>query len=512
MFFLKINKSSLLYGTLFLTTVNLVSQTLAFFYRVSITYLIGAENMGLYQLLMPAYFVITSFCYSGLTVAVSRLVSEHIALKRQNELKGVLSNALTVFIVVSIAVSVIIFIFSNKLSSGFIGDARTEAALIILLPCMILTGIENISKNYFYGLNDVKIPAIMEIFEQIIRISAVISLLLIFSPTNGETALSLIAVGMVICEIFSAVALTVLRIRHINKLTAGYVPDKKQKKHYKQIFSIAIPVCFTNLSGALMDSVNSSIIPKRLVASGVAPTDALEDFGRLFGMSMPLISLPTVFIGALCLIIVPSLSKLFSLGKIKELQAKISKIISVSMLVTLPIMAFFVPIGPYVAEIIYGDKAVGENLGLLAVATVLSVLQAITCSVAYSLGKERPATLSFVAGDYIQVLFTYFLVAIPSLRLNGFVIGLIVSTAVTAVTNVIIILKASAMRLKVFNWFLAPLTASLAVFIVSRLAVSFFEAANYAMMPAILGIGIFSAVLYLAMINFFRRLNLHRGF
>ncbi len=511
MFFLKINKSSLLYGTVFLTAVNMIAQSLGFIYRVFITGLIGAENMGLYQLLMPAYFVITSFCYSGLTVAVARLISENEANKGEDA-KIIVNNAFTVFIAVSVSVSVIIYIFSAKISSGFIGDSRTEKALLILLPCMILTGIENISKNYFYGINNVKTPAVLEILEQIIRISAVVSLLLVFSPVRGDDAIAFIALGMVICEIFSAVIITLLRVRHIRKHSQRSIVKKCNKSYYKKILSIAIPVCATNLSGALMDSVNSSMIPKRLVESGISPSEALESFGTLFGMSMPLISLPTVFVGALCLIIVPSLSKLTSLGKIKELRNKISKILSVAMTVIVPIMAFFLPVAPYVAKLIYGDMEIGENLFLVATGTVLGVLQAITGSIAYSLGKERPTTFSFIAGDYIQVACSYFLVSIPSFRLNGFVIGLILSTSVTSFTNLFIILKATGMRAEIFSWFIVPLFSSAVIYIITDFSISFFEKANYAIFPALCGIGIFCFIIHLAAIKFFCSLRLHSRF
>ena len=495
---MKVNKSSLLYGTFFLTAVNLVSQTLAFFYRIALTRIIGAENIGLYQLLMPVYVVITSFCYSGLTVAVSKLVAEKSAIGAQGEINSVLNSALKLFIAVSVVVSAAVYIFSGSIANGFVGDGRTQKALIVLLPCMILTGIENISKNYFYGINNVKIPAVMEIFEQIIRITAVIALLLIFYPSSDEDSVMLIAVGMVICEIFSAITLTFLRKHHLKK---GNFKCKKaaSKGIYKRLLMIAIPVCATNLSGSLMDSVNSVIIPRRLVASGLSAEEALESFGSLFGMSMPLFSLPTVFVGALCLIIVPSLSTLVAEEKHSEVKRKISKIFTSSITVTLPVTAFIIPISPYLNELLFGYREIESNTVLLAVATVLGAVQAISASVAYGLGKQRPTTFSFILGDYIQVAFTYFLVSLPSLRLNGYVLGLIASILVTVTINFVIILKTSGMRFQLYDWLLKPVFASLAVYFIATYSVSFFQKSGYAMLPAIIAVAIFCAIIYLAL-------------
>ena len=42
-------------GALFLTGLSAISQVLGFFYRVVLSRLVGAEVMGMYQLIMPVY-------------------------------------------------------------------------------------------------------------------------------------------------------------------------------------------------------------------------------------------------------------------------------------------------------------------------------------------------------------------------------------------------------------------------------------------------------------------------
>ena len=44
---MKLNRSSMLYGTLVLTGTSIVSQVLGFIYRIFLSRLIGAEVMGL---------------------------------------------------------------------------------------------------------------------------------------------------------------------------------------------------------------------------------------------------------------------------------------------------------------------------------------------------------------------------------------------------------------------------------------------------------------------------------
>ena len=67
-------------GALFLTVLGTVSQLLSFGYRVALSRMVGAEVMGLYQLIMPVCSVLLSVTAVGLTSAVSNLTSQYLAL------------------------------------------------------------------------------------------------------------------------------------------------------------------------------------------------------------------------------------------------------------------------------------------------------------------------------------------------------------------------------------------------------------------------------------------------
>ena len=70
--------------------------------------------------------------------------------------------------------------------------AGAALGLLLLLPCVLLTGLENIHKHSFYGLGRVAPPAFTEILEQLIRTGAVLGLLWYFLPQNPERTVGLI--------------------------------------------------------------------------------------------------------------------------------------------------------------------------------------------------------------------------------------------------------------------------------------------------------------------------------
>ena len=122
---MKLDRTSMLYGTLILTGTSIVSQFLGFVYRILLSRLIGAEVMGLYQLIMPVFSVIMALTAVGLTVAVSNLSSQYHARGNRAAIAQVLRRCLAVFLLLFAAVAAVVVLLYDPISVYLLGDART---------------------------------------------------------------------------------------------------------------------------------------------------------------------------------------------------------------------------------------------------------------------------------------------------------------------------------------------------------------------------------------------------
>ena len=161
--------------------------------------------MGVYQLILPAYSVLSSFCITGLTMATSRLSAQYLAEHRIEDCHRVVSVAIWIFLFLFALTAISITAFSPFIADNILGDMRTRASLLIILPCLLFTGIENILKNFFFGTSCLKPPITSELTEQIVRFIAVIALLCTINPKDPAVSSALIICGMVICEVVSVI-------------------------------------------------------------------------------------------------------------------------------------------------------------------------------------------------------------------------------------------------------------------------------------------------------------------
>ena len=59
-----------------MTVTALLLRTMGIMFRVYMSNKIGAEGMGLYQLIFSIYILFTAFATSGITIAVTRVIAD----------------------------------------------------------------------------------------------------------------------------------------------------------------------------------------------------------------------------------------------------------------------------------------------------------------------------------------------------------------------------------------------------------------------------------------------------
>lgn len=97
------------------------------------------------------YSVLLSLTSVGLTTGVSNLSAWYQALGNQRVIDQVRGQAVKLFLLLALVPCGLLLLFSDGVSVYLLGDARTRLGLMLLVPCLVLTGIENLQKHYFYG-------------------------------------------------------------------------------------------------------------------------------------------------------------------------------------------------------------------------------------------------------------------------------------------------------------------------------------------------------------------------
>lgn len=262
--------------------------------------------------------------------------------------------------------------------------------------------------------------------------------------------------GMVICEVFSAISLLVL-LRNHWKGTRREAHGRRIG--WGEIAPIAVPVGLTSLVGTLLHSANSVLIPAKLVEGGWEAGEAMSAFGVLCGMTIPLLAMPTGFVGALCLTMVPNLARQTAQGDRQAAAGFLGRVMLATSLLMAPAMGLLVVIGPTLGKLLFQQEAVGRYILPLAVGMLLACYQIVLSGALNGLGLQGKAAINAIVGDVVHLAFTWGLVS--RVGLVGYVLGFVVSSLVGMCLNLACVLHATKLRAQLFEWFVRPWLAAL---------------------------------------------------
>ena len=447
---------SILSGTLLLTATGLFAQALGFFYRVRLSQLIGAEILGLYQLILPVYSLFYAVTAMGPAIAVSALSAKARALNDSAGLRRVLRRGIHIFLLISLPLGAAVIVFSKFISTELLCDARTRLGVLLLVPCVLLTGLEDIYKYCFYGIGRIGIPAISESLEQLVRTGAVLGLLVLLLPLSPESTVGIIVIGMILCEIFSV---TFLRHAFKKQFQRPVHRSGRVDSSWKQIIRIALPISSSSAVTTLISAINYVLIPQKLIENGLGISAAMTSFGVLCGMTIPMFMLPTGFVSALGLTVVPDLTQKSALGRERELRRQLAGALSSISLIITPVMAMLIAAGPAVGRVLFQHEQVGEYSLPLAAGTLFYCWQLLLSGVLNNLGQQRAAAVNRLVCCCGQIGFTWF--AIPRYGLAGYAAGFLCMQILNFFLDFIAIRRAVRWRPRLLQSFAPIFLASL---------------------------------------------------
>ena len=146
-------KNSLITGTLLLTLAGVLTRIIGFFYRIFLSRLIGAEGLGIYQLLSPVMALGFAVTAAGIQTAISRFVSSELAQNNPAGARLYFRIGLLLSLFLSAATGFVIWKYADFIGVSMLGDVRCIPLLKIIslsfVPCCIHCSFSRKMQNIF---------------------------------------------------------------------------------------------------------------------------------------------------------------------------------------------------------------------------------------------------------------------------------------------------------------------------------------------------------------------------
>ena len=121
---MKKNSHPLIRNTFILTLAGLLNKIIGFFYKIFLVSLIGAEGIGIYQMVFPIYILCVSLSSSGIQTAISRYTAEKISTEGMGKAKMLFRCGLTMAVSLSVLMSLLLYGLAEPAALVLLGEER----------------------------------------------------------------------------------------------------------------------------------------------------------------------------------------------------------------------------------------------------------------------------------------------------------------------------------------------------------------------------------------------------
>ncbi|WP_026476161.1 putative polysaccharide biosynthesis protein [Alkaliphilus transvaalensis] len=461
-------KTSFIMGTILLASINFIVRSLGFIYRILLSRTIGAQAIGLYQMVFPFLMVLITIPTSGIPIAVSKLVAKENSLHNRKGIYRLLTLSLLLGGGIALLITIVVSLNMDFVITKILKNEDLFYPVLWSIPAIGIITFSSILRGFFYGLKDIKPAATAQVLEQVARIVFVLFYLYYRKPSHPVTAATIAIIGVSIGEFFGLLYL-ILKF-NFKKLIGrrSFVPHISTgfMNLMSDLLYISIPITISRLLSVFMQTINSILIPQRLQAAGYSSVAAIETFGKISGMAMPLLFLPFTVTSALVLNIIPNISEELAVNNTKEVAHKANLALKITILIAIPITGMYIIFGDQLAQLIYHEAEVGRYLAIISYATLFLCMQHTLSGILHGMGKQVITTINFMLGMIIQLYCTYFLVANPNYGVNGFFIGYILASFVIFILNLITLSRHVKLQLPFFQSILKPTLCSVSMFLI----------------------------------------------
>jgi stage V sporulation protein B len=448
-----------------LTAAGIITRILGFVYRIYMSNLMGAEGMGLYQLIMPVYALAWSISCAGFNTTVSKLTAQERAKGEYGNMGRVLKQSVVITTLLGIILTAALYFGAELLAVYFFNDERVVMPLRILSFAFPFMAAGTCMRGYFIGLQEAKVPAVNQVLEQIIRMLVVYFLAARFVPRGLEYAAAVAFIAIVAEEIFSF-GFTYISYRVFKKRRRLFKrPTLTTAQALGLIMGMALPLTGNRVVGSLLTAWENVLIPARLQLYGLSASEAISEFGRITGMAVPLIFFPTAVLTALSVTIVPAVAEAASAGKIHRISMVTSKGLLFASVTGMGAAALFVFFSHELGMAIY-NQPIGLMLQLLGVMCPFIYMQIILSGVLNGLGCQLFIFRNSIISSAITIAFTYFLV--PYFGLPIYIFGWLFSLVVVIALGMHKIKQHIDFALPFADWLVKPLIAAAIAGILAR--------------------------------------------
>ncbi len=454
---MQLKRSTFVQNALILTGTSLLLRTAGMFFRVYLSNKIGAEGMGLYQLIISIYVLGSAFASAGISTAVTRLVTDELVCGTKKSVIRILRRAVQVSFLIGLASSALLYFTADIISTYWLQDVRAAASIRILAAGLPFMGISSCLRGYFTARRKAANPARAQLLEQAVRIGLILLLIDRFLPRGIEVACMVVLFADITSETVACGYLALMYFLDKRKLPKTINGGDTKPRVLARLMEIAVPITASRYLRTALHTIENTLVPSSLAKYTGAKDVGLSQFGMLKGMVIPLLFFPSSFLTALSTLLVPEISEAAALGQKRRLDLAVNRTLHLTLAASILVSGYFTVYARPLGVLLYGSPEVGFLLQVLAPLMPLMYLESLVDGILKGLNQQVTSLKYSVIDSVVRIVLIVTMV--PFTGIKGFLFVMLVSNTMTSLLNLHHLLDITNLKIQWYRWVGGPLLA-----------------------------------------------------
>lgn len=434
------HKSSLIRQTGIRLSAIGLSKIMGLIGRVSLTRMIGAEGIGLFQIAY-AYF---GFALMLITGGFPTALAMYTARNKQQG--WIWFKRLAILLMTVGAIAFFVTLAFSKQISHLLGNDNSYYFIRALAPALVVVPSLALLRGYLQGLEQYSAIAFSEIMEQLVRVAVMLLVCYLLLQQGTFYAGGFSLVGTTLGAIVAFMILFFFYIKGIEpssyECTTSSSPTKGEGAWF---IRSSFAICLTRLLIPFSDMADALIIPSRLQSAGYSASQATALFGMLTGMALLIAYMPTLVTAAISHTMTMKLAAAWKEKQNQVFRRYSLKAIRYAWFWGIISSLFLWIYAEELAFLIFNSAEAGAAIKALSLIPFIVGLREITTSILWAQEQKQVTFVATVIGIICAVSCHYFLIPILNMPLYGAIIGILLMEIIILIANVF------ALRLSLHN-------------------------------------------------------------
>lgn len=458
-----------------LAMAGIVCRIIGLLYRSPLTHIIGETGNGYYTPAYRYYQMILLIASYSIPAAISKVVSQRLAVRQYRNAQRIFRIAILYVIVVGGAASLFAFF-----GAGLLLPEKPAMVLRMLAPTIFFSGLLGVMRGYFQANRTMVQTSVSQVLEQVVHVAVSLGaawlLMRAFSGADAQTQAAWGAVGSAL-GIGAGVLAALLFMVFLYRLNSKVVQRRMERDVSEDLLSngeilkiilymvtpVLLSTCAYNASSLINQTLYLNLIQS---VHGVPMEEALRINGIYDTEAVGLSNIPVAIASAMASAILPSIAASFEMKNKKEVRKKIRTAIKTIMFIAIPAAVGMTVLSRPIVRLLYNTseesvQLAGWLLAALGMSIVFFCLSTLSNSILQAVGRvTKPVTNALVALA-VQSAAAALLLIYTDLGIYSLAISVTLYSLLMCLLNGISVRRATGYRQEAVHTFLLPLLASL---------------------------------------------------